>query len=284
MPIKKNKFIHTLRKKKQRVLGFMALFIAICTFTFPKIVYGAEDPAVGTASNEIENMLTVGKSLIGKTPYVWGGGHGDWNEQKDKDIPKGLDCSSFIAWALYRGMGIDIGLAPTSDNYGQYFDKIDTGSLDKAKRGDIVAGNGHIEFYLGKGDDGKHYSVHAANERQDITITEVNWGQGVSGKEILRVNLEDAKNGKNGLSYKPDVIMDGGVSGSGESTSEDSGTTVTKPASEEDLFSWLNPIVDFTGASNTHSQSNVEEKRIDGTNKGLKGHQQSIFKEIFGGL
>src|SRR5699024_11187386 len=58
----------------------------------------------------------------------------------------------------------------------------------------------------------------------------------------------------------------------------------TDPSSAEELFAWLNPIVDFTGSSNTHAKSSVKDKQIDGVNKGLKGHKQSIFKGIFGGL
>lgn len=266
-----------LKRMLCAVLMLLSLVVAL-----PSKVYGAEDPGLGTASNEIENMIAVGKTLIGKTPYVYGGGHHDWETQKGKDIPTGLDCSSYVAWAMYRGMGIDLGMAPVSGSFGQYLDEVATGTLVGAKRGDIIAHSGHIEIYLGEGEDGKHYSLHATNERQDVNITEVNWGNGVEGKEILRINLDSAKAGKNGMKYTPNVIIDGGVGGTPQKEATE--TTETAVTSDEDLFSWLNPIVDFTGSSNTHSKSTPKEKQIDGSNKGLKGHQKGIFEGIFGGF
>lgn len=263
--------------------GFIPMLIALIAFlaVIPlHTVFGAEDPQVGTASAEIENMIAVGKTLIGKTPYVWGGGHHNWNTQKDKTVPDGLDCSSFVAWSLYNGMGIDIGLAPTSGDFKNYFETVATGTLDGAQRGDIIAGVGHIEIYLGKDASGKPMSLHATNDRTDITITETNWGKGMRGKVVLRPSIEDAKEGKNGLKYDSSLIKkvyDGEFATDTENASEG----VIATGGEEDLFAWLDPIVDFNGASNTHSQSQEGESRIDSNNKGLKGHQSGLFEGLF---
>lgn len=261
----------------KKIVGTAVLSIALLLMV-PHKVYGAEDPQEGTADSDIENMIAVGKTLIGKTPYVYGGGHGTWNTQKDMDVPTELDCSSFIAWALYRGMGIDMGSAPVSGDFKNYFEVVGTGSLDKAKRGDFVADAGHIEIYLGKDDSGTPYSLHAGNERDDIKITKTSWGESLSGKTIVRPNLDDAKSGKNGLSYKESAIIKKGVSSTKE---EDKTTEEDTSGNKEDLFTWLNPIVDFTGASNTHAKSEVKEKRIDGNNKGLKGNKKGVFDIFF---
>ena len=52
----------------------------------------------------------------------------------------------------------------------------------------------------------------------------------------------------------------------------------------EDLYKWLDPIVDFSGASNTHSKSDARSSQIDGNSKGLKGNQKGIFNALFGGF
>jgi len=314
---------------KRNQLGF-GLFAILLFMTYillmPKThVYGAEDPEVGTSNEDVENMITIGKSLIGQTPYVYGGGHSNWNEQKELEKPTGLDNSSFVAWVLYRGMGIDMGLAPITSNFSNYFDTVTVGTLEGVKRGDLIMDDRHIEIYLGESGN-KHYSLTATNSRNNISIQETNWGKGVSTKTIIRPSVEDAKKGLNGLTYNEDALIDGGIgtraiggeqiemdnggSGGGtidgdktssitkdeddsddeESEGDTEGDTETNtdkktdPSSAEELFAWLNPIVDFTGSSNTHAKSSVKDKQIDGVNKGLKGHKQSIFKGIFGGL
>lgn len=269
-----------LLRNKRAYIGTIIALIAFLVVLPIQTVFGAEDPQVGTASAEIENMIELGKTLMGKTPYVWGGGHHDWQTQKAKDIPDGLDCSSYVAWALYNGMGIDIGLAPVSGDFENYFEKVATGTLDGAKRGDIVASDGHIEIYLGEDDNGKPMSLHATNDRTHITITETNWGDGMSGKVVLRPSVADAKAGKNGLKYDESLIKkvyDGKFTSERETTTSVSNNT----GKEADLYSWLDPIVDFSGASNTHSKSPQGEKRIDSNSKGLKGHQSSLFEGLF---
>lgn len=266
-----------LRNKRVYISTIIALIVYLVVLPI-HTVFGAEDPQVGTASAEIENMIEVGKTLMGKTPYVWGGGHHDWQTQKDKDIPDGLDCSSYVAWVLYNGMGIDIGLAPVSGDFENYFEKVATGTLDGAKRGDMVASDGHIEIYLGDDANGKPMSLHATNDRTHITITETNWGDGMSGKTVLRPRVADAKEGKNGLKYDASLIK---KVYDGKFSTEETTSVSNNKGQEADLYSWLDPIVDFSGESNTHSKSASKEKRIDGNSKGLRGHQKGLFEGLF---
>ena len=317
--------IHNNRKQFRKrwvsiVLILFAVFLAIPKQT----VFGAEDPQAGTTNDNIENMIAVGKTLIGKTPYVYGGGHHDWEEQSKLDTPTGLDNSSYVAWVLYRGMGIDIGYAPISGNYENYFNTVNVGTLEGVQRGDLIVDDRHIEIYLGQDESGKHYSLNATNDRNNVTITETNWGRGVGTKTIIRPSISEAQEGKNGLSYNKEVVIElwdedraiggdqitmlnldtGGlekekaqkifedilenkenVTENEENVTENKEDTNTSSDKyDEDLFSWLDPIVDFSGTSNTHSQSDTREKRIDGNNKGLKGDKRGIFEGIFGGL
>lgn len=324
-------------KKVRRVVGSVALAFSLWV-AIPTVAFGAEDPAQGTANDDIENMIEVGKSLVGQTQYVYGGGHSDWEEQKSLEVPTGLDNSAYVAWVLYRGMGVDMGLAPISGDYDEYFDTVSVGSLEGVQRGDLIADDRHIEIYLGKDETGTHYSLTATNDRTNVAIVETNWGLDMGSKSVMRPKIEDAKAGKNGLTYVEDVVLDGGIgegaiggnlptqesTGGGAKSEADNGgrgsvsegselvtggeiasgegkaggstnngteegksgeipedTGGNKNGVDEDLFSWLNPIVDFSGAGNTHSKSEVKEKRIDGTNKGLKGHQKSLLDSLF---
>lgn len=309
--------IHNNRKQfRKRGLAIVLLVFTAFLAIPIQTVFGAEDPQVGTTNDDIENMIEVGKTLIGKTPYVYGGGHHDWEEQSKLDTPTGLDNSSYVAWVLYRGMGIDIGYAPISGNYENYFNTVNVGTLEGVQRGDLIVDDRHIEIYLGQDESGKHYSLTATNDRNNVTITETNWGRGVGTKTIIRPSISEAKEGKNGLSYNKEVVIDlwdedraiGGdqiemlegsdasdkenaqeilediLENKGNVTENEEDTNTSSDRYDEDLFSWLDPIVDFSGTSNTHSQSDTREKRIDGNDKGLKGNKQGIFEGIFGGL
>ena len=270
----------------KRVIRLLIVAMTIFLMLPMNTAFGAEsDPQEGTASQEIENMIALAKGLIGKTPYVYGGGHGDWSQQKDKEIPDGLDCSSFVAWAMYNGMGIGMGgIAPVSGDFKNYLTVIGNNSMDGAQRGDIIADGGHVEIYLGEDENGRPMSLHAANEREDITITETNWGAGMDGKVLLRIDIDEAKDGLRGLTYDASLIKDEWKGKTGATSNTTTGT-VSNTGTSEDLYKWLDPIVDFTGSSNTHSKSDISgKKRIDGNTKGLKGHQGGIFSGLFGGF
>lgn len=418
------------RNKKRIIVGAMLSLMALSAVsavgtetpfigTVSVFADGIDDVGLGTASDDVENMISVGKSIMGSTPYVYGGGHSDWEEQRDKDVPTGLDSSAYVSWVLYRGMGIDMGYAPIPSQYKEFFDEVNATDMDDVERGDLILDDTTIEIYLGE-KDGKYYSLGATNDRGNISIIETNWGKGLDGKTVIRPSVDDAQSGKNGLGYAQDAVinllgeraMGGDIKTTasqedlekliaearkyldypyvwgGESTSEggfdcsglmfrifddvldvklprtskeqlnygkaidmddiqagdliywtdssgdvyhvalyigndkileaanpdiglreaklyDNGDTLSAnrivdfggetsksddseesnttdfTASEEDLFAWLNPIVDFSGDSDSHAKSTSEGKSVDGTNKGLKGDKDGFFKLLF---
>ncbi|HAA9661137.1 TPA_asm: lytic transglycosylase [Listeria monocytogenes] len=100
-------------------------------------------------TKEVEKAISTGSSIVGKSPYVWGGG------RSDVDIKaRRFDCSSFVRWC-YSEAGINLGPvgSTTTDtlvNKGKAVSKKDM------KRGDLVffdtyKVNGHVGIYLGDG-------------------------------------------------------------------------------------------------------------------------------------
>lgn len=284
-------------------------------------VYAYGDVNYGTASNEIEHFIEVGRRLESQTKYVYGGGHSNWDVQKEYNLPLEVDSSSFVSWVLYKGMGIDMGKAPIASHFKNYFEEVATGDLSNAQRGDLIVSENLVEVYLGEDEEGINLSLAATDKGNGITIIESNWGRSLEGVSILRPSIEDAKEGKNGLKYVEEAIfnekdllgmggdeitMEGGsggrdvtdkdrekidkIVGKGEKEEDEnkveddeSGEGEGKELSnKESLFMWLDPMVDFKGTSNTHSKSETGESISSGQNKGLKGNKGGIFSGLFG--
>ncbi|MEI4789387.1 NlpC/P60 family protein [Bacillus sp. FJAT-53060] len=97
----------------------------------------------------IEGAISTGSSIVGKSPYKWGGGR----SQADIDA-RLFDCSSFVRWA-FASAGINLGpVGGTSTD--TLVGKGRAVSASDMKRGDLVffdtyKVNGHVGIYLGNG-------------------------------------------------------------------------------------------------------------------------------------
>lgn len=97
----------------------------------------------------IEGAISTGSSIVGQSPYKWGGGR----SQADINARR-FDCSSFVRWA-FASAGINLGPVggTTTDTL---VGKGRAVSASDMKRGDLVffdtyKVNGHVGIYLGNG-------------------------------------------------------------------------------------------------------------------------------------
>lgn len=100
-------------------------------------------------SGGIEGAISVGSSIVGQSPYKFGGG------RTQSDINNRIfDCSSFVRWA-YASAGVNLGPVggTTTDTLVARGKAV---SASEMKRGDLVffdtyKTNGHVGIYLGNG-------------------------------------------------------------------------------------------------------------------------------------
>lgn len=100
-------------------------------------------------SGGIEGAISVGSSIVGQSPYKYGGG------RSQSDINNRIfDCSSFVRWA-YASAGVNLGPVggTTTDTLVGRGQAV---SASEMKRGDLVffdtyKTNGHVGIYLGNG-------------------------------------------------------------------------------------------------------------------------------------
>ncbi|MCY8404489.1 PcsB-like coiled-coil domain-containing protein [Bacillus sonorensis] len=103
--------------------------------------------AVSNNGSAIETAISTGSSIVGRSPYKWGGG------RSQSDINNRLfDCSSFVRWA-YASAGVELGFGATTSTL---VGKGRAVSPSEMKRGDLVffdtyKTNGHVGIYLGNG-------------------------------------------------------------------------------------------------------------------------------------
>lgn len=106
------------------------------------------DFKVGEGNKVVERAITTGMSIVGKSPYVFGGG------RNPEDIAAlKFDCSSFVHWCYANG-GLNLG------DYKSVvtFSLVTMGkeiSPEDMKRGDLIffntegVANNHVGIYLG---------------------------------------------------------------------------------------------------------------------------------------
>lgn len=84
------------------------------------------------APQEVVDIIAAGNK-IAKKPYVYGGGHGNWNDS-------GYDCSGSVSYALHGA-----GLLKTSMASGEF---TSWGKSGKGKWVTIYANGGHMYMYV----------------------------------------------------------------------------------------------------------------------------------------
>lgn len=111
--------------------------------------YTAPSSTVKLGSGGIEAAISAGSSIVGRSPYNWGGG------RSSSDIARrSFDCSSFVRWAYAEG-GVNLG--PVSGtNTDTLVGQGRAVSSSEMKRGDLIffdtyKTNGHVGIYLGNG-------------------------------------------------------------------------------------------------------------------------------------
>ncbi len=118
------------------------------------------DGPVYHGSGAIEAAISAGSSIVGRSPYNWGGGRSSADIQN-----RSFDCSSFVRWA-YAMAGVNLGsITGTSTNTLVYQGR--AVSASEMKRGDLLffdtyKTNGHVGIYLGNGqflDDNSSHGV-----------------------------------------------------------------------------------------------------------------------------
>lgn len=121
------------------------------------------DPSALSGSHA--DVVTIARTFVGKTPYVWGG-----------TTPAGFDCSGLVLYC-YRQIGVS--LPRTSRQQFRYGAYIPPDRLDLLQPGDLVFfGRGgdqsrihHVGLYIGDGDmihapqTGMRVSVHSLHGR-----------------------------------------------------------------------------------------------------------------------
>lgn len=131
------------------VLEFMDLYTESAELVEVGAGKGSGDP-VDAGPDEIEAAIAAGKTIVGQSPYVWGGGR----TQADVDARR-FDCSSFIRW-IFDEAGVDVG--PLSGTTTETLNKLGKSiSPNDMVRGDILFFDtykidGHVAIYLGGGE------------------------------------------------------------------------------------------------------------------------------------
>ncbi|MEA4894002.1 MAG: NlpC/P60 family protein [Oscillospiraceae bacterium] len=136
-------------------------------------------------SEDRKAVLASAYSLVGKVSYFWGGKSYavGWDERwgtltkvtaagsttTGTTRPYGLDCSGFVDWAFYNGMGQAVGTGGGSYNQYEHCRRI---SFSEAIPGDIVffSDLSHVGIYAGFDESGQPIVIHCGSSN-GVSVT-----------------------------------------------------------------------------------------------------------------
>ncbi|NCB25355.1 MAG: hypothetical protein EOM62_07775 [Bacteroidia bacterium] len=136
-------------------------------------------------SEDRKAVLASAYSLVGKVSYFWGGKSYaiGWDKRwgtllkvtaagsttTGTTLPYGLDCSGFLDWAFYNGMGQAVGTGGGSCNQYEQCRRI---SFSEAIPGDIVffSDLSHVGIYAGFDESGQPIAIHCGSSR-GVSVT-----------------------------------------------------------------------------------------------------------------
>ncbi|MEY8427059.1 NlpC/P60 family protein [Lachnospiraceae bacterium 46-15] len=152
----------------------------------------------GDVSDARAAIAVAACSLVGKVGYFWGGKSYaiGWDPRWGDDATVtaggsrstgttrgyGLDCSGFVCWAYYNGLGgTDGGIGNHTTTQWNATEMIDS---SEAKPGDLVfyapptAGDqNHVGMVIGRNDDGSLIVVHCSSSQNGVVVGEA-WSSG----------------------------------------------------------------------------------------------------------
>lgn len=156
----------------------------------------------GEVSGEVSDaraaIAVAACSLVGKVGYFWGGKSyaigwdSRWGDpatvtaggSRSTGTTRGygLDCSGFVCWAYYNGLGgTDGGIGNHTTTQWNATEMIDS---SEAKPGDLVfyapptAGDqNHVGMVIGRNDDGSLIVVHCSSSQNGVVVGEA-WSSG----------------------------------------------------------------------------------------------------------
>lgn len=133
------------------------------------IAYEKIAPSIQSDNKIIEEVISGGMTLVGKSPYVYGGGRTDSSIAKNE-----FDCSSFIAW-FYRKAGLPLVVqsAASTTSLAQTGTEV---AWPNMQRGDVLVTPNtytedrlHAVIYLGNG-----FILHDSSPTNGVAISRLN--------------------------------------------------------------------------------------------------------------
>ncbi len=149
----------------------------------------------GVVAAAVTLIAELGNNYDVKIPYYWGGGHGSMFEGADGSWGSsschttangksynycGLDCSGFVAWAIYNG-GFNI-TATTAGNF-QNLSGAERVSLNSTSAvlepGDLLESNSHVVLVVGVDEENNGYiCAEASGSSTGVLFTRRSFSQG----------------------------------------------------------------------------------------------------------